>query len=101
VENNKKIGTVPYCSVQCCGSEHRFDADPDSDPTFNVDADPDPTQNFYACWKIRTFEKLLFTAVPVYIILSSCQRHRCYNFQHLDSVSKFLEKVVQMSFTLG
>jgi hypothetical protein len=52
---------------------HRFDADPD--PTFHFDADadpdpdPDPTPSYTHVGKSEFF-LLLFTAMPVYIVLS-------------------------------
>jgi hypothetical protein len=56
---------------------HRFDADPDPDPTFHFDADPapDPTSNYTQVGKSD-----FLTSVPVYF--TSHQFHRCHKFQY-------------------
>ncbi len=49
--------------------QHRLDDNPDSAFHFDADPDPDLTPVTLVGKKIKFF-KLLFTAVPVYIVLS-------------------------------
>jgi hypothetical protein len=55
-------------------ARHRFDAEPDPDPTFHVDADPNPHPDstlFYTCWKIKCSNFFIdCTAMQVFIVLS-------------------------------
>ncbi len=50
---------------------HSFDADPNPDPTFHFDADPDPEQDPTLNLTMLEF-RLLFTALPIYIVLLLC-----------------------------
>ncbi len=50
--------------------QHRFDANPDPDPTFQFDADPDLASGFPYVGKSEIFFWLLLRAMPVYIVLS-------------------------------
>jgi hypothetical protein len=61
------LGSFVQASVV---DRHRFDTD--LEPTFHLNAnpDPDPTQSFTHVRKSDFFD-LKFTAVPVYIVLSS------------------------------
>jgi hypothetical protein len=75
---------------------HRFHADPDLTFHFNADPDPDsdldPTTNFPRVGKSEFFA---FIAVPISefpLFYLSRQRHRCRNFNVLDSLLKFSGK---------
>ncbi len=72
---------------------HRFDADPDLDPTSHFDAypDPDPNPSFTLVEKSK-FLLLLFTAMPVYIVLSFSSRRQCQNLRILESILNFSGK---------
>jgi hypothetical protein len=64
---------------------HRFDADPD--PTFHFYAGPDPdTPSFPDIGKSDIF-RLLFTVMPVYIVLSLSSGHSF-------NIEIFLEKSI-------
>jgi hypothetical protein len=50
--------------------QHSFDRS-GSDPTFHFSADPDPEQDPTLSFTMLEF-RLLFTALPIYIVLSQC-----------------------------
>ncbi len=44
---SKKCGKIPDVKITSVVVRHRFDADPDTDPTLYVDADPDTDPTLY------------------------------------------------------
>jgi hypothetical protein len=64
VGNRNSHSTWWKLSIRSVVDQHRFDADPFSDPTFHFDADPDPYPD-----PTPSFSHM-FTAVPVYIVLT-------------------------------
>jgi hypothetical protein len=69
--------------------QHRFAANLDKDPeqTFHFDAVPDPKSEpkfFTHVGKSEKFLLLLFTTVPVHIVLYFSSGSRCQNFQYFD-----------------